>query len=434
LTSGRILRLYTPLALSWLMMAVESPISVAIISRLPNARIDTAAFLVLMSVSLWIESPVIDLLATSTTLALDPTRILLLRRFTLWLMLLSCAVHALVALTPLFDWLAYRVLGLDAVVGEALRVPLAIMIPWSACIGWRRFLQGVLIRHHRTRLISVGTALRVATIAIVGFSLAAAGSLPGVQIVALGLVASVFVEAVFVHWVSRETLRSVGSFTEVGGKEESSPRLSLRRLIAFHAPLTATTLVLLSASPIVSAALARAPDAILAMAGFQVSLTLLWMLRTIVFALPEVVITLYRDAESARVLRRFCIVIGAWCTVAMLVVTLSGFDRWFFIHVLATDEPTAATAHVALLASALLPLIGALQSYVRGVLTVHHMTVARLSAVAVGLVTLGLALWIGVTAEWPGVISSAIAVTVSLAAELWVLVEAWRRRPKLQPA
>lgn len=413
------------------MMAVESPISVAIISRLPNARIDTAAFLVLMSVSLWIESPVIDLLATSTTLALDGARLLLLRRFTLWLMLLSCAVHALVALTPLFDWLAYRVLGLDATVGEALRVPLAIMIPWSACIGWRRFLQGVLIRHHRTRVISVGTALRVATITIVGFSLAAAGTLPGVQIVAIGLVASVFVEAVFVHWVSRDTLRAIGAGAE---SEGSAPPLSLRRLVAFHAPLTATTLVLLSASPIVSAALARAPDAILAMAGYQVSLTLLWMLRTIVFALPEVVITLYRDAESARMLRRFCILVGGWCTAAMLVVTLTGFDRWFFVRVLATDEPTAATAHIALLVSALLPLIGALQSYVRGVLTVHHMTVARLSAVAVGLVTLGLALWIGVVAEWPGVISAAIAVTVSLAAELWVLVLAWRRRPKLLPA
>jgi hypothetical protein len=272
----------------------------------------------------------------------------------------------------------------------------------------------------------VGTALRVATIAIVGFSLAAWSSLPGIRIVAIGLVASVFVEAVFVHWVSRATLRAID---EPGVTEESTPPLTMHRLAAFHAPLTATTLVLLSANPIVSAALARAPDAILAMAGYQVSLTLLWMLRTVVFALPEVVITLYRNAESALVLRRFCMTVGIVCSSAMLLVTLTGLDRWFFVRVLAADEATASTAHLALLASALLPLIGAMQSYVRGLLTVFHMTVARLAAVGAGLVTLAIALWVGVAAAWPGVVSAAVAVTVSLAVELWVLVLAWKRRP-----
>lgn len=272
--------------------------------------------------------------------------------------------------------------------------------------------------------------MRVITIGVVGLSLCEATTLPGVQIVAIGLVASVFVEAIFVHWVSRKTTRAVLE----GDDPENAKVLTLHRLIAFHGPLTITTLVLLSANPIVSAALARAPDAILAMAGYQVSLTLLWMLRTVVFALPEVVITLYRDAESALVLKRFCVTVGAICSGLLLFVCLTGLDRWFFVKVLATDEATAGTAHIALLASALLPLIGALQSYVRGLLTVHHLTVARLSAVAVGLATLGAALVFGVWASWPGVVSAAFAVTVSLAAELWILVQAWRRRPEPTPA
>ena len=69
LTSRTILRFYYPLALSWLFMAIESPIAIIILSRLPGSEVATAAFLIMMGLALWIESPVIDMLSTSTTLA-----------------------------------------------------------------------------------------------------------------------------------------------------------------------------------------------------------------------------------------------------------------------------------------------------------------------------------------------------------------------------
>lgn len=409
------------------MMALESPISVGVISRLPNAEINTAAFLVLMGLSLWIESPVIDLLTTSTTLATSPSRYRILRRFALALMALATVAHACIALIPpLYDFATLSVLGLKPEIAEAGRIPLAIMIPWSGFIGWRRFLQGILIRRHQTRLIGIGTALRVSTMAVTCTALYYLVKLTGVQIAAVGLIASVISEAVFIHLASRRTIHEAFS----GPDHESDPQpLSWRRLVLFHAPLTATILLLMTGNPLTSAALARTSDAVLAMASWQVAITLIWLLRTVTFALPEVVITLYREGQAARTLFRFCLAVGLTCSGLMLLVHFTGLDRKFFIEVVDANPQVAAGAAFAILACSLQPVIGALQSYLRGVLTAHHLTISRLWAIVVGLVTLVGSLAACVALKLPGIAVAAVAITVSLLAELAVLGYAWRFRP-----
>ncbi|MBX7135886.1 MAG: hypothetical protein K1X67_24725 [Fimbriimonadaceae bacterium] len=429
LTGQRILKLYAPLALSWIMMALESPISVGVISRLPNAEVNTAAFLVLMGLSLWIESPVIDLLTTSTTLATSPARYRALRKFALALMALSTVVHAAVALIPaLYNGVTLGILGLKPEVAEAGRVAFAFMIPWSAFIGWRRFLQGILIRRHQTRLIGLGTALRVSTMAVTCLLLYRFAPWTGIQIAALGLIASVMAEAIFIHVASRPTVHE--AFASHAA-EPQAEALNWKRLVKFHAPLTATVLLLLSANPLTSAALARTNDAVLALASWQIAMTLIWLFRTVTFALPEVVITLYREGDAARTLYRFCLSVVLVCSGLMFLAHVTGLDQWFFVRVLDAKPELAAAAAIAILGCSLQPLIGALQSYLRGVLTAHHLTVSRLWAIGVGLGTLVAGLALAVALKLPGVVVAAGAFTVSLLAELAVLALAWRRSQRI---
>ena len=44
--------------------------------------------------------------------------------------------------------------------------------------------------------------------------------------------------------------------------------------------------------PVVSAALSRSPNSVVQLAGYQVAFTLVWLMRTTIYALPEVVIPL----------------------------------------------------------------------------------------------------------------------------------------------
>jgi progressive ankylosis protein len=417
-------------------MAIESPISVGIISRLQDAEVQTAAFFIVGSLSLWIESPVIDLLATSTTLARSSASYWLLRRYTLLVIAWVTALHALVSATPLYWIVTLGILRIPQEVAEAAQPALIVMIPWSGFIGWRRFQQGVLIRYGYTRAVGVGTGIRMAAMLAVGIGLYLYSDLSGVVIASVALVASVVVEAIFVHAVSIPVIRErllmapaeEPKESKAGGRPEMAEPESMGPLFRFHMPLAVTTMVTLLTGPIVSAALARAPMSVLALASWQVAASLLFMHRTIVFALPEVVITLYRDAASRAMLRRFCIGVGLFSSGFLLVMAFSGGASWFFVHALGVDvADRLQMAWLAFLAGFLMPLLGAMQSYVRGMLTAHHLTMARLVAIVVALTVLIAMLWIGVWRGWTGVINAAAAMTVAMVAELAALVWLWRK-------
>lgn len=439
-------------------MAVESPICVTVLSRLPAAELNTAAFLILMSIALFIESPIIDLLSTSTTLSKNHHNFSVLSRF-VWILVFGTAfVHAVVILTPLYWVVTERILGVPLPVAQAARFGLAFMIPWSPAIAWRRYRQGILIRFHRTRMVGFGTAVRVSTIALVNLVLFFTTRLPGVEIVGIALVSAVCAEALFAHWASvpvvrehlsqtsspkldaddkfepadaplelSDSLLAVGNIEEPSQEDPRQGPLTMRKLLAFHSPLVLTTMVALVGMPTVSAFLSKSPEPVRSLAAWQVAFSLLWLFRTITFALPEVVITLYNDEQSAKKLRDFCIWIGFATSSAALFFAASRLDIWFFTHVYKSADETARVAHLAFFAAAPLGFIAAIQGYVRGMLTAHHLNVARFTAVLVGIVALVGGLWIGLHSPWRGVLASAVAFNFALVAELLVLLFSWKR-------
>lgn len=403
-------------------MAIESPIAISVISRMANSEISQAAFQPLMALALLIESPVIDLLTTSTTLGKDRQHYEQLSRFVWKLMLLVTVVHALVALTPLYWVVTLDVINLDPEVAKAARLGLMIMVPWSAFIGWRRYLQGIMIRNGQTRLIGFGTAIRMGAMAITAFGLLLTTRWPSITIVALALLASVSAEATFAHFASRRVIRDRLSFDDPSLKP-----LTQRFLARFHLPLTATTMVTILSQPLVSTALARSPEAVLSLAAFGVASSIIWLHRTIGFALPEVVITLFDDGKNDAKLKKFCLLIGVATSATMALTAVSNLDSWIFKTVLGvSDERTIKTAHLCLVLSCFLPLLGAMQSYLRGVLAAHHLTVSRLAAIFVGLACMVAFLTLGVVLKWPGVVTASVALTVAQFSELLILARAWR--------
>ena len=68
LTPGIIFLFWVPLALTWLMMALEGPIVASVIARLQEAKLNLAAYGVALSVAFISEGPIIMLVSTATAL------------------------------------------------------------------------------------------------------------------------------------------------------------------------------------------------------------------------------------------------------------------------------------------------------------------------------------------------------------------------------
>ncbi len=420
LTLRRLLQVYLPLAVSWMMMAAESPICTGFVNRLPDQRVQLAALLILFGTSLFIESPVIDLLATSTTLARNRQNYGAIRRFALWMMALAGGVHVLVAATPLFDVVFKGLLLQSDDVANALRLPMLIMIPWSPAIGWRRHMQGLLIRNGITKPIGIGTSLRVSSVLTIATLLFLTHRLPGAVVAACAMASSVSIEAVYMHYVVHRVL------PDIRWSEEPHANLGQRDLARFHFPLTASTMVMLTAGPLTGRALAQSPHSLLALDSWQVASTLIFLLRTVTFALPEVVIANWREGQGARLLSRFCIGVGLSMSLLIVVMWLTSLDKTFFERATLATPDVAGMARQAFLLCALLPLVNAGTSYVKGILTAHHVTVSRLAGTGGSVLTLLAVLSLGVSLRWPGVNTAAIGVTLSQLMEFLVLATLWR--------
>lgn len=404
-------------------MGLEGPICEGVINRLSRPEINAAAWPILMAIAIWIESPVIDLLSTSTTLSKDRQSYELLSRFVWYLLMWVSVAHAAVVCTPLYGLVVEGVMGVKPAVADAARSGLIILIPWSAMIGWRRYLQGILIRHGRTRAIGLGTSARVATLTVLAISLFHWTHLPSIVIASIAIISSVAVEASCVHWLSRDVI--VRHFR--GNEPSSAEPLTMRKLIGFHVPLSATTMVNLLVMPVVSAGLARVDQPVLALAGCGVAGAVLFLHRAVTFCLPEVVITLYRSEASRDALRAFSYGVGLASSGLILLLGLTGFDRILFRWLIDAKPSIAEVAHWCYLLSAAVPLVDAAQAYIRGVLTAHHLTVSRLIAVLGAMFVLAGGVCLGVMLHWSGPTLSAVSVTGALLAELAVLAIAWAR-------
>ncbi len=81
-----------------------------------------------------------------------------------WTNVFVTIVAVAVAFTPLYLWIVLSVMRIPPHIARAAHPGMQIMTLWSAAIGVRRFLQGVLIRYGRTRWIGIGTAARLALV------------------------------------------------------------------------------------------------------------------------------------------------------------------------------------------------------------------------------------------------------------------------------
>ena len=162
---GRVVRMWLPLAASWALMGAEAPLFAAFIGHLPDQRIHLGAFGgIAYPIALVVEGPIIMLLAASTALCVDLASYRKLLRFTWGSAAVLTAVHVAIAFTPLYDLVTRGILGIPEELIEPGRLGLRLLTPWTAAIAYRRFQQGVLIRHERSRLVMVGTGVRLAVL------------------------------------------------------------------------------------------------------------------------------------------------------------------------------------------------------------------------------------------------------------------------------
>jgi progressive ankylosis protein len=417
LTQRHIFFFWLPLAASWALMSAEGPVLQAAIARLPDMQTQLAAFGIVMSLEIAIESPVIMLLATSTALCTSGVNFRVVRSFMGWSLVLVTIVSVAFAFTALYGLIVVSLMRIPVHIAAAARPGMQIMTLWSAAIGLRRFLQGVLIRYGQTRWVGIGTAARLSSSAGTGIALALTTCLPGVQIASIALMAGVGVEALFVSVVSRSTVKRV---LESKQPPEQKP-LGLRDVAHYHMPLAATSLLTLMAQPLIGGGLARMPHPEENLAAWPVIWGLLFIFRSAAFALPEAVIALSSERRLALQVRSFCTRTGVASTSAMALLAATPLLGLYLRYVAGIPENLARLVIPGVFLAVVIPYINSIHSWYRGVLMYARNTRVIYWGMGLNLAVTALLVYAGVVLRTPGAQTGIVAVTTALVIEVFYL-------------
>ncbi len=391
-TAGRIFKTWWPLAASWILMALEGPALNIVIARLVDPTIHLAAYgSFVFPLSLLIEAPVVMLLAASTALCKDWPAYRKIRRFMHLLSAGLTGLHLLVALTPLYGLLVRGLLGAPEQIIEPARIGFIIMLPWTYAIAYRRFNQGVLIRFGHSLSVGIGTGIRLlldASVLAAGF---AVGTFPGTTIAASAIVAGVVGEAVYAGLRVRPVLRD-----ELPAHVTTGEPLTYRAFLQFYVPLSLTSLILLGARPVLTAAVSRMPEALDALAVLPVVTSLTFLLRSTGVAYSEVVIAHLDTAGSSRALGRFAFGLIGGVTGALLLVAATPLSQFWFGTITGLSERLVELARSGLWFALFLPAASTLQSWLRGIVLHSRKTRSVTEATALYFLLLVVFLVIGI--------------------------------------
>lgn len=396
----------------------------ATVSRLADPEVHLAAYGgVVFPLSLLIEAPVIMILVASTALCKDWSAYKLIRNFILFLGGALTLLHVAVAFTPLYAIIVKDMLGAPEVIVEPARTGMQCMTPWTLSIAVRRFLQGVVIRAGQTRLIGLGTLVRLIVSSSILLGGLVVNSFSGIVVATVAMSSGVIVEAGFILLFVRPILKNLN---------ESNPHpiapLTLKQLGVFYWPLAFTPLITLATLPIVSAAISRMPQALESLAVWPVLGGLSFVFRSVGFAMQEVVVALYDRPHFLAPLRKFVGLVSFCTSGTLLLIAATPLSTIWFEWVAALTPELSTLASTALWLVVIFPALSPWESFFQGELVHRGLTTYITQAVCLYLAGSSLLLFVGVLyGQVTGLYVGLAAMLTGLGIQMWWLWKHSRR-------
>lgn len=355
---------WVPLAATWLMMSVEGPFLSALIARLDEPMYNLAAYGVAFSFALIIEAPVIMMMSASTSLVRNYHSFTRLRSFTYSLNSVVTLGMIVLILPSVFYFITIDLIELPREVAALTHTAVIILIPWPGAIGYRRFYQGILIRHNFTRRVAYGTVVRLTSMGITALVLYLLTNVEGVVVGASALSIGVTMEAIASRIMAVPVLKKL--------REEewmSTDNLSHKEILQFYYPLALTSIITLGVQPLVTFFMGQSRMALESLAVLPVLTSFIFIFRSLGLSYQEVVIALIgKDGINYKILKKFAIILSSFLVGALLIITFTPLADIWFSKVSGLSADLTQFAHIPLMIMCIFPMLTVLISFQRALL------------------------------------------------------------------
>lgn len=345
-------------------MSIEGPFLAALIARSSEPKFNLAAYGVAYSLALIIEAPIIMIMSASIALVKNRQSFYKLRNYTYAANVLITIIMLILLTPPIFYFLTEDLIGLPSEVSELTYIATIILIPWPGAIGYRRFYQGILIKHNLTRRVAYGTIIRLLAMSLCAIVLYISDFVEGVIVGAASLSFAVIMEAVAVRIMANSIIKKIKS-----DDSSSEQVLTYREINKFYYPLALTSLIGLGVQPLVTFFVGQSKMALESLAVLPVVISFVFIFRALGLSYQEVIIALIGEKkEKFKPLLNYAIVLAAILVVMLTLFAFTPLSDFWFITVSGLNESLASFAKLPLMIMFFFPALTVLVSVQRGVL------------------------------------------------------------------
>lgn len=400
-----VLKFYVPLAAVSVMMMVTHSVVSGAVARTATPALSLAAYSAAYSIGQTLESPCYGMQRMGLTFVRGKRSFRTVLGVGTAVLSVILLAYTLVGWTPLATWLFKDILRVSEDIYPLAIASLRIFILWPTFSAFRSLFQASIVLAKRTGWLTVNMIARVAV--MVGLAVVLPRVLPGGPVGSIILVAGIGTEAILAFLVARAVIPPLAD------DPQDEPAVSSGQVFAFAIPLAFAASVQTLGRPVLAAALLRATNPTVTLAGYQVAASFSYIFTALTYNIYHAVIIYVRDRQSYLRIRAFCLGLGAIGFVLLAFCSMPPVGRAVFGRIIGTPPDITREAMKTLTILALCPLTAAAMEFHSGILMMRRraslvtfakaINMASTCAIAVGLVVL-----------FPGIGGAAGAVAVVL--------------------
>ena len=404
-------RFYWPLALTGVAMVLAVQFQNGALARYPDAVTELAVFALASSTFGFLNAGLNFAPQLSNVFARSPHGKRLTHRFLCaWSLVLTVPL-ALIAATPggaVGIGIAY---GIDDALTARVVEYLLYMLPLLFITAQRMFYVGLLVQAQLTGWVTLLNAvfLGVSVAALVaGFAL---GLTPVYTVVGAQTLAGLL------HWLLTALVFRYRYRWPVTPEHQD---LTVRELLRFYLPMTATGVMFAVSRPVLYAFVARMPDAINTIAALRVAFDFTTLFQQAANQFRHFFVTFGLD--DLRTKLRFMAYVCAGLTILMLAVALTPLSGWILGGALGIRGDVLDHAVDVILVMCLMPLVIIARNYYHGTLMVHRRTASMAVGGTMRVIAMALLAQLATRADWLDHVVAAFILLLGFVVETLVVL------------
>ncbi len=418
-----LVQFFLPLALTSGIIGLSHSVVNAGIARTSEPEISLAAYALAKSLMMLFQCPMMMIRQTTASLVHDKKSFVTFYRFSIGLAFSISLFLAIMAFTPIGYWMFTKVLGAthNIAVNAQLAMGVLCIIPFTSVV--RNVYQGIAVLTRQTKVVPIGTAMRLVIMGVLAFGLALFTNVPGALVGAIAFIGAFVIEALVIYLILRSSVEDVDVYAVNDGKEQ----VTFKTISYFFIPLVFTAFLTSTFKPLINAGLARSYSPEIALAAFAVGLELARLMVN-----PEAMLHLCslnytkpNDPESYITVRKFSLGVGMVSSFVLGIISFSPIGMWMLRNLIGVSPEIAEPALGVMRVLVFLPIVKSWYEYIWGLLMKRKTTGRVGIAKAVNLIVLIIVLVTGfyTSSIHPAVIA-AIAYVSGAAGEM-ALVQWW---------